>query len=96
LRSALDDAGAVGIIDIAVGVAVVGNGVDAVLLVPRDRAASAVSVILKKAVDPSHRQFSDQPKGRWPCPPSEEFRKRALQDEGQPFGVRELLRSRFE
>ncbi|MDA8272103.1 MAG: hypothetical protein M0Z39_12035, partial [Actinomycetota bacterium] len=36
---------------------------------------------LKKAVDPSHRQSSGQPEGRWPCPSPEEFRKRASQDE---------------
>ena len=58
--------------------------------------ARLVPINLEKAVDPSHRQSSGQPEGRWPGPSSEEFGERALQNEGQPLGVRQLLRSGFQ
>ena len=53
-------------------------------------------VNLEKAVDPSHRQSSDQPEDRWPCPSPKEFRERASQDEREALEVCQLLRSRFE
>ena len=59
-------------------------------------ARPAAAMNLEKAVDPSHCRSSDQPEDWWPRSSPKEFRKRASQDEGQPLGVRQLLRSGLE